>query len=125
MNFCGYANKGCEHSNGCTKDVNTCGIARYFDFIVANSTECRNNQLTKTQFVPMWRDRKSIDVKCEGCDHIIDGYCSSYMDPSAKWPVGEVNYNNRCNRSTHIKPESRKKKITNALKASKRAGGRR
>jgi hypothetical protein len=47
------------------------------------------------------------------------------MIPKNKWPDGKATYENRCNLSTHIKPERKKVKAMNALKASKRAGGRR
>ena len=61
--------------------------------------------------------------KCEGCDKVKeypDGkYCAAYPVPELKWTQG------KCNFATHVKHETKKEKVVNALKASKRkAAGR-
>jgi hypothetical protein len=122
---CGYSSKGCAKGEGCDRKMEDCSIARHFDYLVARSTECKNNFLPTDQFVQMWRDRRSTIDKCEGCRRTEGGYCSAYSNPAVKWPRGEVSYENKCALATHVKPSRKKGKKVNALKASKRAGGRR
>jgi hypothetical protein len=56
--------------------------------------------------------------QCEGCEkaQVFDSgtYCTTYPEPALKWKTG------KCNFATHIKRESKKEKVINALKASKR-----
>jgi len=61
--------------------------------------------------------------QCQGCARIVEYndelYCSSYMDPAAKWRLG------RCNLATHVKEKIQIDEIKlNPLKASKRSMGR-
>ena len=58
--------------------------------------------------------------KCDGCNRIVeqDGkqFCTSFLDPTAKWKLGI------CNFATHAKPEITISKVRiNPLKAAKRA----
>lgn len=126
---CPYTHRGCEKKTGsvaCIKKESGCAYARYFDFLVTNSQSCKDNLLPPHQYLDMWKSRTVTVQKCSGCAHVTEnGYCSVYMDPKKKWPYGDVSYTNRCPMATHIQPESTKKKKVNALKASKRAGGRR
>ncbi len=59
-----------------------------------------------------------IVEQCNGCNKIKDytgsQYCTSYPQPENKWKGG------KCNFATHVKHETRKDKVVNALKASKR-----
>ncbi len=61
---------------------------------------------------------KPIVEQCDGCAKVVqydDGkYCSAYPDPALKWKFG------KCNFATHVKHETKKEKVVNALKASKR-----
>lgn len=122
---CEYADKGCNKADDCQKTRGNCAMAKYFDFIVMNSCDCKNSIIDRKCYVDMWANRKTIDVKCEGCSRVDGKYCSAYMNPSDKWPKGAVSYANRCPASTHIEPEKKTCRKTNALKASKRLGGRR
>ena len=56
--------------------------------------------------------------QCEGCGKIKEyndeKYCSAYPQPELKWK------NSSCNFATHVKRETKKEQVINALKASKR-----
>ena len=59
--------------------------------------------------------KQPIIDKCEGCQHVENGYCTSYLYPSAKWRAGN------CPMATHTKAETKKSASkVNPLKASKR-----
>ena len=56
--------------------------------------------------------------QCEGCDkakkYSEEIYCITYPHPELKWKNGS------CNFASHVKKESGKDRVVNALKASKR-----
>lgn len=61
--------------------------------------------------------------KCDGCNRTVeqDGkkFCTSFLDPTAKWKLGI------CNFATHAKPEITISKVRiNPLKAAKRASNK-
>lgn len=57
---------------------------------------------------------------CDGCGRIVDNgqakTCRTYLDPTAKWRLGQ------CNFATHIERNIAVQVKVNPLKASKRAG---
>ncbi len=58
--------------------------------------------------------------KCDGCNRVVEQegkqFCTSFLDPTAKWKNGI------CNFATHAKPEITISKVRiNPLKAAKRA----
>ena len=122
---CGYKDKGCAKGAGCKKEYGDCGLARYFDWLVARSDECRNNLLKESDYVAAWRMREKIDPRCEGCDKATDGgYCSVFVKPGLKWPDGEPSFDNKCFMATHFKPAKKKTGFVNPLKLSKRRNRR-
>ncbi len=60
----------------------------------------------------------SVVDQCQGCEKVQEYeaglYCISYPNPELKWKSAD------CNFATHVKRESKKESVVNALKASKR-----
>lgn len=118
---CGYADKGCAKAEGCGKDYDGCATAKYFDYLVGSSDECRNNSLKEKDYVALWRMREKIDPKCEGCNRVDEfDRCRSFTVPSIRWPEGEATFDNKCVMATHLTPVKKKSVFVNPLKLSKR-----
>ena len=64
---------------------------------------------------------KPVDERCKGCSKVTEkGFCSSFVIPSKRWPVGEVSFHNKCVLADHVNYEKKKKVFINPIKASKR-----
>lgn len=122
---CGYETKGCAFAENCEKTYHDCAKAKYFDFLIANSEECKNSGLKTMDFVAMNRDKELVDERCRlenGCSKITEfGFCSAFVRPSVRWPNGEPAFENKCVLADHLKFEKKKGTVINPLKASKRA----
>lgn len=57
-----------------------------------------------------------IDIRCEGCARVDNGFCKTFAVPQSKWCVGGV-----CPMATHIQSEVKAVKKLNPLKQSKKA----
>lgn len=77
---------------------------------------------TKDLAIMMAMRIRPID-KCTGCNRIgADGYCTTFVIPSARWPEGESTVENKCLLASHVTASAKKDtKKVNALKASRRA----
>lgn len=53
-----------------------------------------------------------IHKLCEGCDHIVDGKCTVYLNPSYWW---EVSSGKQCPKATHLSKAIDTKKIDKKL----------
>lgn len=124
MTKCGYKNKGCMSADTCNKEYKNCGIAKYFDFLVLNSPEAKENMLPPQTYVEVFRNKQPIVNQCKlekGCSRIDEfGFCTIFPFPSKRWPAGEASWFNKCLQADHIKFEKAKKGHLNPIKASKR-----